>query len=120
MSEAIEAPADPEVADVEVMQRGDSGHKAKTTMPRIAGGYKLPPSEPVRCSVPTSSSKSTPTNSNSWRKVLTEKYAEFEIHGQITQINPGPVVTTFEFKPEAGIKYSRITNLCDDPVVFMR
>ena len=28
--------------------------------------------------------------------------------GRITQINPGPVVTTFEFKPEAGIKYSRI------------
>src|SRR5262249_44633060 len=36
------------------------------------------------------------------------------VHGQITQINPGPVVTTFEFKPEAGIKYSRITNLTDD------
>jgi DNA segregation ATPase FtsK/SpoIIIE, S-DNA-T family len=36
------------------------------------------------------------------------------VHGQVTQINPGPVVTTFEFKPEAGIKYSRITNLTDD------
>ena len=47
-------------------------------------------------------------------QVLTEKYAEFEVHGQVTQINPGPVVTTFEFKPEAGIKYSRITNLVDD------
>jgi DNA segregation ATPase FtsK/SpoIIIE, S-DNA-T family len=45
---------------------------------------------------------------------LTEKYAEFDVHGQITQINPGPVVTTFEFKPDAGIKYSRITNLTDD------
>ena len=33
-------------------------------------------------------------------QVLTEKYAEFDVHGQITQINPGPVVTTFEFKPE--------------------
>jgi S-DNA-T family DNA segregation ATPase FtsK/SpoIIIE len=47
-------------------------------------------------------------------QVLTEKYAEFEVHGQVTQINPGPVVTTFEFKPEAGIKYTRITNLVDD------
>jgi len=47
-------------------------------------------------------------------QVLTEKYAEFDVHGQITQINPGPVVTTFEFKPDAGIKYSRITNLTDD------
>jgi DNA segregation ATPase FtsK/SpoIIIE, S-DNA-T family len=46
--------------------------------------------------------------------VLTEKYSEFDVHGQVTQINPGPVVTTFEFKPEAGIKYSRITNLTDD------
>ena len=46
--------------------------------------------------------------------MLTEKYAEFEVHGQVTQINPGPVVTTFEFKPEAGIKYSRITDLTDD------
>ena len=46
--------------------------------------------------------------------MLTEKYAEFDVHGQVTQINPGPVVTTFEFKPEAGIKYSRITNLTDD------
>src|SRR5204863_727823 len=45
---------------------------------------------------------------------LTDKYAEFEVHGQVAQINPGPVVTTFEYKPEAGIKYSRITNLCDD------
>jgi S-DNA-T family DNA segregation ATPase FtsK/SpoIIIE len=30
------------------------------------------------------------------------------------QINPGPVVTTFELKPEAGVKYSRITTLTED------
>ena len=47
-------------------------------------------------------------------QVLKDKYAEFDVHGQITQINPGPVVTTFEFKPDAGVKYSRITNLTDD------
>jgi S-DNA-T family DNA segregation ATPase FtsK/SpoIIIE len=34
--------------------------------------------------------------------------------GNVVQINPGPVVTTFEFKPEAGIKYSRITSLTED------
>ena len=32
----------------------------------------------------------------------------------MVQINPGPVVTTFEFKPEAGIRYSRITTLSED------
>ena len=39
------------------------------------------------------------------------KCREFDVGGHVTQINPGPVVTTFEFKPEAGIKYSRITGL---------
>ncbi|HLK20290.1 MAG TPA: DNA translocase FtsK 4TM domain-containing protein [Bryobacteraceae bacterium] len=42
------------------------------------------------------------------------KFEEFNVHGNVVQINPGPVVTTFEFKPEAGVKYSRITTLSED------
>jgi DNA segregation ATPase FtsK/SpoIIIE, S-DNA-T family len=42
------------------------------------------------------------------------KFEEFNVLGNVVQINPGPVVTTFEYKPEAGIKYSRITNLNED------
>ena len=42
------------------------------------------------------------------------KFEEFNVFGSVVQINPGPVVTTFEFKPEAGIKYSRITSLVED------
>jgi S-DNA-T family DNA segregation ATPase FtsK/SpoIIIE len=42
------------------------------------------------------------------------KFEEFNIRGNITQINPGPVVTTFEFRLEAGMKYSRITSLTED------
>jgi DNA segregation ATPase FtsK/SpoIIIE-like protein len=53
-------------------------------------------------------------------QVLAEKCGEFDVRGQVVQINPGPVVTTFEFKPEAGIKYSRITNLCDDLCLALR
>jgi S-DNA-T family DNA segregation ATPase FtsK/SpoIIIE len=45
---------------------------------------------------------------------ISEKCAEFDVNGSITQIHPGPVVTTYEFKPDAGIKYSRITGLVDD------
>jgi S-DNA-T family DNA segregation ATPase FtsK/SpoIIIE len=51
---------------------------------------------------------------------LTAKFAEFGVTGAITQIHPGPVVTTYEFKPEAGIKYSRITNLVDDLCLAMK
>lgn len=99
-------------ADPEVTERADSSHKAKTTMPKIAGGYKLPSSSLLQR--PDEQQAVDADELKLLAQVLTEKYAEFEIHGQITQINPGPVVTTFEFKPEAGIKYSRITNLCDD------
>ena len=42
------------------------------------------------------------------------KFEEFNVMGWYVQINPGPVVTTFEFKPEAGVKYSRITTLTED------
>jgi S-DNA-T family DNA segregation ATPase FtsK/SpoIIIE len=45
---------------------------------------------------------------------LSDKCAEFDVRGSVTHIHPGPVVTTFEFKPDAGIKYSRITSLVDD------
>jgi DNA segregation ATPase FtsK/SpoIIIE, S-DNA-T family len=98
--------------DPEVTQRADSDHKAKTTMPRIAGGYKLPSSSLLQR--PDEQQAVDADELKLLAQVLTEKYAEFEVHGQITQINPGPVVTTFEFKPDAGIKYSRITNLTDD------
>jgi S-DNA-T family DNA segregation ATPase FtsK/SpoIIIE len=106
-SSANQSLADPEIAD-----RADSGRKAKTTMPRIAGGYKLPPSSLLQR--PDEQQAVDADELKLLAQVLTEKYAEFDVHGQITQINPGPVVTTFEFKPEAGIKYSRVTNLSDD------
>ncbi|MCP5115922.1 MAG: DNA translocase FtsK, partial [bacterium] len=45
---------------------------------------------------------------------IKSKFEEFNVFGNVVQINPGPVVTTFEFKPEAGIKVSRITTLSED------
>ncbi|MBK9215350.1 MAG: DNA translocase FtsK 4TM domain-containing protein [Chloracidobacterium sp.] len=47
-------------------------------------------------------------------KLLEEKTAEFNVPGKVMHIFPGPVVTTFEFKPDAGVKYSRVTGLVDD------
>jgi S-DNA-T family DNA segregation ATPase FtsK/SpoIIIE len=51
---------------------------------------------------------------------LEEKCREFAVEGQVAQIHPGPVVTTFEFKPEAGVKYSKITGLADDLCLAMQ
>ncbi len=50
---------------------------------------------------------------------LEEKCREFAVEGQVVQIHPGPVVTTYEFKPEAGVKYAKITGLADDLCLAM-
>jgi S-DNA-T family DNA segregation ATPase FtsK/SpoIIIE len=104
--------------EVKVNDRADIEHKAKTTLPKIAGSYKLPPSSLLHR--PDEQQSVNEEELKLVAQVLTAKYAEFEVHGQVTQINPGPVVTTFEFKPEAGIKYSRIIGLTDDLCLALR
>ena len=45
---------------------------------------------------------------------VAEKCKEFNVTGKIEYICPGPVVTTYEFKPDPGVKYARVTGLVDD------
>jgi DNA segregation ATPase FtsK/SpoIIIE, S-DNA-T family len=52
-------------------------------------------------------------------KVLQSKAAEFGVMGSVTEIHPGPVVTTYEFKPDAGVKYSKVVGLADDLALAM-
>ncbi len=103
---------------IAVTSRADSTPHGKTTMPKLAGGYKLPSTALLRR--PDEHSAINEDELKTTAQVLQEKYAEFDVRGQVTQINPGPVVTTFEFKPEAGIKYSRITGLSDDLCLALR
>jgi len=53
-------------------------------------------------------------------RLLEEKCREFSVEGTVVQIHPGPVVTTYEFKPDAGVKYSRVTGLADDLCLAMK
>src|SRR5262249_28068103 len=123
MSPAASSPApaaanasDP--ADVTFGTRADSERKGKTVLPRIAGGYKLPSTSLLHR--PDEQHAIDEDDLKDLAQVLVAKCAEFDVHGAITQINPGPVVTTFEMKPEAGIKYSRITGLQDDLCLALR
>jgi len=45
---------------------------------------------------------------------LIEKLAHFKINGDVVRTYAGPVVSTFEFKPAADVKVSKILNLQDD------
>jgi S-DNA-T family DNA segregation ATPase FtsK/SpoIIIE len=117
-NEDREEAATEETTEPAIGARADLSQKGKTVLPKIAGGYKLPPSSLLH----RADSQQTVNEEEvkNLAQVLVEKCAEFEVHGTVTQINPGPVVTTYEFKPEAGIKYSRVTSLCDDLCLAMR
>ena len=95
-------------------QKGEKAPK-KAADARLAGGaanYKLP--SPSLLHEGERSLKLDEDELKQRARAIEEKCLEFDIQGRVTQINPGPVVTTFEFKPEAGIKYSRITGLTED------
>ncbi len=53
-------------------------------------------------------------------RLLMETLANFGIEGQINEIRPGPVVTTFEFEPAPGVKVSQIVSRSDDLALAMR
>ena len=87
----------------------------KTAEPKIAKGhpnYKLP--SPSLLREGERGQKLDEEELKQRARAIEAKCQEFDVQGRVTQINPGPVVTTFEFKPEAGIKYSRIIGLTED------
>ncbi len=85
---------------------------------RRLGGYVLPPGsllDPAKAE-----RKIDERELMEAARLLEEKCREFSVEGSVVQIHPGPVVTTFEFKPDAGVKYSRITGLADDLCLAMK
>jgi S-DNA-T family DNA segregation ATPase FtsK/SpoIIIE len=103
---------------IAIHERADVDEKQVTVAPKHVSGYKLPPSTLLN-----SGSGPQVVREDALRdeaKVLVEKCAEFDVMGQVVQINPGPMVTTYEFKPEAGVKYSRVTGLAEDLCLAMR
>ncbi len=105
--ETAESPAD----------KGEKSGKSKLSrlvknISRAISHYKLPSTEMLTPPAPRSEMAEAELMERA--RQLAEKCAEFNVSGQVKQISPGPVVTTFEFKPDPGVKYSRITGLVDD------
>ena len=116
ISEPAPAPAPPPNS-IAFGRRADADLKQVTITPKSIRGYKLPPSSLLYRSdeVPVVREESLRAEA----RTLVQKCAEFGVNGQVTQINPGPIVTTFEFHPDAGVKYSRVTSLADDLCLAM-
>jgi S-DNA-T family DNA segregation ATPase FtsK/SpoIIIE len=53
-------------------------------------------------------------------ETLRKKLQDFEVEGRIVQVSPGPIITSYEFEPAAGIKISRVVNLADDLALSLK
>lgn len=106
-------PAEP--GSIAVPEPATPGPSAAPKLPapkRQKSVFRMPPTELLR-----EPQARPPYDSQELKDIaakIKSKFEEFNVTGSVTQINPGPVVTTFEYKPEAGVKYSRITNLTED------
>jgi S-DNA-T family DNA segregation ATPase FtsK/SpoIIIE len=98
-------------------KRADADLRAVAIAPKSVRGYKLPPSSLLYKSEEHAQVREDELRAEA--RVLVDKCAEFGVDGTVEQINPGPVVTTFEFRPDAGVKVARITGLADDLCLAM-
>jgi S-DNA-T family DNA segregation ATPase FtsK/SpoIIIE len=53
-------------------------------------------------------------------RLLEKKLEDFGVNGKVVAVTPGPVITTFEYEPAAGVKINRIVNLTDDLALALR
>ena len=91
---------------------------AKAPAERRKGEFALPPM--ALLDAPRTVTKIDERELMDSARLLEDKCREFSVEGSVVQIHPGPVVTTFELKPEAGVKYSKITGLSDDLCLAMQ
>ncbi|MGC2619607.1 MAG: DNA translocase FtsK [Acidobacteriaceae bacterium] len=106
------AAAQAPVKAISIGERADTDVRTVTVASKSVTGFRLPPSTLLHRSDDPSPVREDELRASA--QILVEKCAEFDVLGQVVQINPGPVVTTFEFRPDAGIKYSRVTGLAED------
>jgi len=53
-------------------------------------------------------------------KLITTKCHEFRVRGEVVNIRTGPVITTYEFRLEPGVKISAVQNLSEDLALALR
>ena len=54
------------------------------------------------------------------RDQIQQKLDEFKVKGQVVGLEPGPVVTVFEFQPEAGIPLAKVLGMDEDLALALK
>ncbi len=87
--------------------------------PRRSGEYILPDSSLLNPAEPAGSGEDR-RQMEMQSQVLVDKLSTFNIGGRVSAMKQGPVVSTFEFEPEDGVKVSQITGRREDLALALR
>jgi S-DNA-T family DNA segregation ATPase FtsK/SpoIIIE len=86
---------------------------------RSAKSFQLPPIG-LLAPPPASQLNRTREELEANATILKKKLQDFGVDGHIVQASPGPVITSYEFEPAAGVKVSQVVNLSDDLALAMK
>ena len=81
--------------------------------------FQLPPVGLLKVP-PASELKRTREELQENAETIRRKLLDFEVEGRIVQVSPGPIITSYEFEPAAGVKISQVVNLGDDLALALK
>ncbi len=107
------------ITDPEPLPASQSPSKPGAVMPRKKGDYEFPSLELLNIS---DSVYIRPSNDELLADsgLIERKLDDFGVEGKITKVNPGPIVTMYEFEPAPGVKINRIVSLSDDLALALK
>jgi S-DNA-T family DNA segregation ATPase FtsK/SpoIIIE len=107
------------ITDPEPLPASQSPSKPEAVMPRKKGDYEFPSLELLNIS---DSVYIRPSNDELLADsgLIERKLDDFGVEGKITKVNPGPIVTMYEFEPAPGVKINRIVSLSDDLALALK
>ena len=93
--------------------------KPQLDMPRKKGDYEFPSIELL---LPSDSQSVRPSNDELFAdsSLIEKKLDDFGVEGKIAKVNPGPIVTMYEFEPAPGVKINRIVSLSEDLALALK
>jgi DNA segregation ATPase FtsK/SpoIIIE, S-DNA-T family len=86
---------------------------------RAGQAFQLPPIGLLKAS-PATERRRTREELSQNAELLRKRLEDFGVSGRIVQVNPGPIITGYEFEPAPGVKVNQVVNLADDLALAMK
>lgn len=92
---------------------------APALIPREKGDYEFPSLEFLRFA---DSEVVRPSHDEliADSSLIEQKLYNFGVEGKIAKVNPGPIITMYEFEPAPGVKINKIVSLSDDLALALK